>query len=218
MGEGAEGGDCEPGCGATPWPGEDAMGKEGVLNSGDDGNARVIGVLSVGRQTGLEDAAAPEIYVPVMQHQPEGAELVVRSGSAGGTLAGSVQSSAARGESRGAGVCAGAAGWDCGSCGFSAAVCASGAGNELCGAGAGAGFTGICRGDCVFGDATDAGDWDTHGAGRDDAAGADGCDGEDAQACCCGIAAGTVVSFLVARTMAALLFGTGAADPVAIWA
>jgi len=73
------------------WPGEDAMGKETVLNGGDDGHARVIGVLADVRQTGLEDAAAPEIYVPVMQHQPEGAELVVRSDLPAGTLAGSVQ-------------------------------------------------------------------------------------------------------------------------------
>jgi predicted permease len=74
------------------WPGEDAMGKESVLDGGDEGHARVIGVLSDVRQTGLEDAAAPEIYVPVMQCPPEGAELVVRSDLPVGTLAGSVQS------------------------------------------------------------------------------------------------------------------------------
>jgi predicted permease len=72
------------------WPGEDAMGKESVLDGGDEGHARVIGVLSDVRQTGLEDAAAPEIYVPVMQGPPEGAELVVRSDLPVGTLAGSV--------------------------------------------------------------------------------------------------------------------------------
>jgi predicted permease len=74
------------------WPGEDAMGKETVLDGGDEGHARVIGVLSDVRQTGLEDAAAPEIYVPVMQCPPEGAELVVRSDLPVGTLAGSVLS------------------------------------------------------------------------------------------------------------------------------
>jgi len=72
------------------WPGEDAIGKETVLNGGDEGHPRVIGVLSDVRETGLENAAAPEIYVPVMQSAPEGAELVLRSDLPAGTLSGSV--------------------------------------------------------------------------------------------------------------------------------
>jgi predicted permease len=161
------------------WPGEDAMGKETVLDGGDEGHARVIGVLSDVRQTGLEDAAAPEIYVPVMQCPPEGAELVVRSDLPVGTLAGSVLS--ALREPRGAGVCAGATGWDCGSFGFAAAVFA-GAGDEFCRAGIDSGFAGDLWGDLVFGGAADAGDWDSHGGGRDDEPGADGRDGKDATA------------------------------------
>jgi len=58
------------------WPGTDALGKMGVVDGGD---ARVIGVISDVRQISLETNAGPEIYLPVMQADAEGAELVVRS-------------------------------------------------------------------------------------------------------------------------------------------
>jgi predicted permease len=58
------------------WPGTDALGKMSVVDGGD---ARVIGVISDVQQISLETNAGPEIYLPVMQADAEGAELVVRS-------------------------------------------------------------------------------------------------------------------------------------------
>jgi len=72
------------------WPGEDAMGKIAVVDGGDGGNARVIGVIVDVRETSLEAAAGPEVYLPVMQADPEGAELVVRSSLPASTLSPSV--------------------------------------------------------------------------------------------------------------------------------
>jgi predicted permease len=71
------------------WPGEDALGKLAAVNGGD---ARVIGVLSDVRENSLEIAAGPEMYLPVTQGDPEGAELVIRSKLPAGSLSGSVQS------------------------------------------------------------------------------------------------------------------------------
>jgi predicted permease len=61
------------------WPGEDALGKKAVLDGGDTPDVTVIGVIDDVRQTSLETKAGPEIYLPVTQADPEGAELVVRS-------------------------------------------------------------------------------------------------------------------------------------------
>src|SRR5262249_31586477 len=59
------------------WPGEDPVGRF-ALGIGR-GESRVIGVISDVRQGSLEEKAGPEVYAPVMQEEPEGAELVVRS-------------------------------------------------------------------------------------------------------------------------------------------
>ena len=72
------------------WPGEDAVGKRAVLDGGDMGDATVIGVIDDVRQTSVETKAGPEIFVPVRQQQPEGAELVVRSALPAATLEPSV--------------------------------------------------------------------------------------------------------------------------------
>jgi predicted permease len=65
------------------WPGEDALGKLSIVDGGDMAPARVVGVIQDVSQTSLEAQAAPEIYVPVMQSSPEGANLVVRTGGPG---------------------------------------------------------------------------------------------------------------------------------------
>jgi ABC-type antimicrobial peptide transport system permease subunit len=70
------------------WPGEDPLGKLALVDGGD---TRVIGVLSNVRENSLEAAAGPEIYLPVTQGDPEGAELVIRSKLPAGSLSGSVQ-------------------------------------------------------------------------------------------------------------------------------
>jgi len=58
------------------WPGENPLGKFATV---DDVDSLVVGVLADVRETTIEDDAGPEAYRPVMQTDPEGAELVVRS-------------------------------------------------------------------------------------------------------------------------------------------
>ncbi len=57
------------------WPGEDPLGRLGLVN----GDARVIGVIADVREHSLEFSATPEMYLSVAQADPEGAELVVRT-------------------------------------------------------------------------------------------------------------------------------------------
>ena len=57
------------------WPGEDPVGHIAVVS----GDTRVIGVISNVREHSLEVPAGPEMYLPVTQADPEGAELVVRT-------------------------------------------------------------------------------------------------------------------------------------------
>lgn len=59
------------------WPGEDPVGR--LAYGIGDGESRVIGVISDVRQSSMEEAVGPEVYAPVTQNDPEGAELVVRS-------------------------------------------------------------------------------------------------------------------------------------------
>jgi predicted permease len=59
------------------WPGEDPIGRP-AYGIGR-GESTVIGVIADVRQTSLEEAAGPEVYAPMTQFDPEGAELVVRS-------------------------------------------------------------------------------------------------------------------------------------------
>jgi predicted permease len=72
------------------WPGKDALGQFAVLDGGDAGAARVVGIVRDVTQTSLESEAGPEFYIPVGQYQPEGAELIVRSSLPASTLAPSV--------------------------------------------------------------------------------------------------------------------------------
>ena len=57
------------------WPGEDPLGRTALVN----GDTRVIGVIADVREHSLELSASPEMYLPVTQADPEGAELVVRT-------------------------------------------------------------------------------------------------------------------------------------------
>jgi len=59
------------------WPGEDPIGRlaEGI----GEKDTRVIGILSDVRESSVEEASSPEVYIPVMQSEPQGAELVVRT-------------------------------------------------------------------------------------------------------------------------------------------
>ena len=54
------------------WPGEDPVGHIALVN---DKDTRVIGVISDVREHSLETPAGAEMYLPVTQADPEGAEL-----------------------------------------------------------------------------------------------------------------------------------------------
>jgi len=72
------------------WPGQDPIGRE-AFGIGD-GVTRVIGVVSDVHESSVEEAANPEVFVPITQGYPDGAELVVRSQLPPGALAGGVMS------------------------------------------------------------------------------------------------------------------------------
>jgi len=59
------------------WPGGDPIGRP-ALGPGRD-EARIVGVISDVRESSLEERASVQMYLPMMQFQPEGAELVVRT-------------------------------------------------------------------------------------------------------------------------------------------
>jgi predicted permease len=59
------------------WPGESPIGR--MAYGVGRGESRVVGVVADVRQTSLEETLGPEVYAPVTQNDPEGAELVVRS-------------------------------------------------------------------------------------------------------------------------------------------
>lgn len=59
------------------WPGANPLGRLASLNGGK--NCRVVGIVSNVLVNGLEGAPGKEMYLPMSQAEPEGAELVVRS-------------------------------------------------------------------------------------------------------------------------------------------
>jgi len=69
------------------WPGEDAVNK--ILMRGN-GQVRVIGVVEDVHEEHVEAALGSQIYYPVMQQGPNGAQLVVRSRMPPSALAGSI--------------------------------------------------------------------------------------------------------------------------------
>jgi predicted permease len=58
------------------WPDQDSVGRIALVGGQE---ARVIGVISNVRESSVEEASSPEMYLPMTQAGPEGAELVVRS-------------------------------------------------------------------------------------------------------------------------------------------
>jgi predicted permease len=72
------------------WPGQDPIGREaeGIGES----VTQVIGVVSDVHESSVEEAANPEVFVPIAQGNPEGGELVLRSKLAPGAIAGRVMS------------------------------------------------------------------------------------------------------------------------------
>ena len=192
------------------WPGVDAMGRLGVVDGGAD--ARVVGIVSDVRQTSLESAAGPEIYLPVMEADPEGAELVVRSDLPASALSTSVMA-ALRAVNPGQpayeleplmGI-------------VDHAVSSRRFFVVLVGSFAGLGLVLASLG--IYGVIAYSVAQRTQEIGIRMALGATmqqvqiSVMGKTLRLAAVGIAVGTVVSFVVARTMAALLFGTGAADP-----
>ena len=59
------------------WPGQDPVGR--LVYGIGRGESRVAGVIADVRESSLEDQASAQVYIPMTQFEPEGAELVVRS-------------------------------------------------------------------------------------------------------------------------------------------
>ena len=59
------------------WPGQDPVGR--LVYGVGRGESRVVGVISDVRESSLEERASPQVYIPITQFEPEGAELVVRT-------------------------------------------------------------------------------------------------------------------------------------------
>jgi predicted permease len=72
------------------WPSLDPIGRE--AEGIGENLTQVIGVVSDVHESSVEEAANPEVFVPITQGNPEGGELVVRSKLAPGAIAGSVMS------------------------------------------------------------------------------------------------------------------------------
>jgi predicted permease len=71
------------------WPGQDPIGK--MANGIEKNPVRVIGVIADVRESSLEVASSPEVYVPMTQNaDAEGATLVVRTRVATASLTSSV--------------------------------------------------------------------------------------------------------------------------------
>jgi predicted permease len=59
------------------WPGQDPVGR--TAYGVGRGESRVIGVIADVRESSLEDQASPQVYIALTQFQPEGTEMVVRT-------------------------------------------------------------------------------------------------------------------------------------------
>jgi predicted permease len=70
------------------WPGENPIDR--LAQGIGYGDTHVIGVVADVHETSMEDAANPEVFVPITQGRPDGAELVVRTKLAPDSLASSV--------------------------------------------------------------------------------------------------------------------------------
>jgi predicted permease len=70
------------------WPGQDPLGH--MAYGVGQGPARVVGIIADVRESTLEEASSVQVYAPLTQADPEGAELVVRTKLAPEALASSV--------------------------------------------------------------------------------------------------------------------------------
>src|SRR5713101_6068813 len=71
------------------WPGEDPVGRIGLVNGTD---TRVVGVISDVRESSVESESGWQMYLPAVQHDMVGGELVVRTKLPSDVLASSVMS------------------------------------------------------------------------------------------------------------------------------
>ncbi len=71
------------------WPGEDPVGRIGLVNGTD---TRIVGVISEVRESNVESESGWQMYLPAPQQGPVGAELVVRTKLPSDVLASSVMS------------------------------------------------------------------------------------------------------------------------------
>ncbi len=71
------------------WPGQDPLAQT-IYVMGAKVETHVVGVLSDVRETSIETQPGPEVYVPVTQGDPEGAELVIRTSLPAASVAPSI--------------------------------------------------------------------------------------------------------------------------------
>ena len=72
------------------WPGRDPVGR--AAYGPGRGEARIVGVIDDVRESSLEERASVQMYIPMSQFTPEGAELVVRTRLPISAIAGPVMS------------------------------------------------------------------------------------------------------------------------------
>ena len=61
------------------WPGQDPIGKLAINFGNDNHDVQVVGVVANVHESSAEENPSPEIYVPITESDPEGANLVIRS-------------------------------------------------------------------------------------------------------------------------------------------
>ena len=149
-------------CARNLWPGEDPIGK--IVT--EDVDRTVVGVVGDVHHMSLEEGSGNEFYIPLRQIQDFGSvDLVVRSSMSTSELGRAIARGVAADRAEFADVEFADDAVDGGPCGVAAAVRGDFAG-RIRGICAGAGFAGDLRGDFVLGEPADAGDRDSHGAGR----------------------------------------------------
>jgi predicted permease len=74
------------------WPGQDPIGKHAINFGSDNHDVQVVGIVADVHESSVEENPSPEIYVPITQADPEGANLVIRSALPLGVLSPSVMS------------------------------------------------------------------------------------------------------------------------------
>ena len=74
----------------APWPDHDALGKELAGGNSPNGNLRIVGIVDDVHEESVEGETGWQIYYPMSQAGPSGAQLVIRTSMPPASLASSV--------------------------------------------------------------------------------------------------------------------------------